>query len=170
MLKAVGSMLLLSGCLWMGMLKVKQMDKRIKMLQSMLCALEIMEREMSFCMPLLEDMLILAARSTEGAIRDFLSLCSCELKNDSGVPFSEIWDRAAREHLTALKENDLEHVLMLGSILGRYDSDGQQHALHKAHIALQQTFLNAVSDRKSQGKLYKTLSATLGVFLVILFL
>ena len=170
MLKAVGSMLLLFGCLWIGMLKVRQMDKRIKTLRSMLCALEVMEREILFSMPLLEDVLNSAARATEGATRDFLSLCSSELKNGSDAPFFEIWNRAACENLTALTGNDLEHVLALGNVLGRYDSGEQQQALHKVQIALQQTLSNAVADRNSQGKVYKTLSATVGVFLVILFL
>ena len=170
MLKAVGSLLLLFGCLSIGMVNVKQMDKRIKTLQSLLCAMEVMEREMSFSVPLLEDIMIISSQSTESAVRSFLSMCSYELKKGSDDPFCAIWNRAAREHLTALKENDLEHVLALGNVLGRYDSEGQRQAILRTHAVIKQMLSNAQADRNSRSKVYKTVSATAGVFLVILLL
>lgn len=170
MLKAVGSVLLLCGCIWIGMMNVKQMDKRLKILRSLLNALEVMEREMSFSMPLLEDLLICVSRLSEGEVRRFLSFCSNELKNESGNLFCEIWNRAAYEHLAILKREDLDHVLALGNVLGRYDSDGQRQAICHAHAAIKQILLRAETERTSQGKVYKAISATVGVFLVILLL
>lgn len=170
MLKVLGSMMLLCGCTGIGLLQVKHMDKRIRTLRSFICALEVMEREMSFRMPLLEEMLAAAGQSTEGEIRRFFSLCKNELNKGLNKPFHEIWSQTAHEQLLILKKSDLDPVLALGSVLGRYDSEGQRQAIVRTQRALEQVCSNAAAEQCTQGKVYRVLSTTTGVFLLILLL
>ena len=170
MLKVVGSLLLLCGCIGAGALPVRIMDKRIGTIQSLLCALEIMERELSFRMPLLEEILSAAACSTLGPTQRFLSACRKELENNLEKPFAEIWSRAAREQLVALKKSDLDLINTLGGVLGRYDSDGQRQAIGQIRCHFERLLLNAETERRSQGKVYRVLGTAVGSFLVILLL
>lgn len=170
MLKLLGSVMLLCGCIGIGWLRVNQMDKRIKTLQTLICGLEVMERELSFRMPLLEEILCVAARSTEGQTGRFLSVCVDELNKDLSKPFYEIWNRAIHEHLTALKKSDLDPVIALGSILGRYDEEEQRKAIVQACGGLKLLHSNAVAERGGQSKMYKVLGTTAGALLVILLL
>lgn len=170
MLKAVGALMLILGCVGIGLLRVKTMDKRIETVRSLMYAFEVMERELTFRIPLLEEMLSSAARLTEEPTRSFLSICKNELIGNTDMPFAEIWNRAAQEQLTTLKKKDLNPVLVLGSFLGRYDSEGQRNAINQAYSALEQVLSNATKERSGQGKVYKVLGATAGAFLAILLL
>ena len=170
MLKVIGALMLLCGCSGIGLMQVTYMEKRIKTIRSLLCALEIMERELSFRMPLLEEILATAVRSTEDPTRSFLFSCENELKNTADKSFFDIWKDAANEQLACLKKCDLDHVFALGRVLGRYDSEGQRQAIGQAHSALKQSLSNAEYDRNSRGRVCKALSATAGALLVILLL
>ena len=97
MLKLLGSLLLLCGSTGVGLLHVKNMDKRVGTIRSLLCALEVMERELTFRIPLLEEMLSAAANSAEEPTRSFLGVCSERLKQEVDTPFVEIWNKTAKE-------------------------------------------------------------------------
>ena len=168
MLKIVGALMLLCGCAGVGFMQVKNMDKRIKTIRALLLGLEVMERELSFRMPLLEEMLSAAAGASEEPARSFLSVCKRELTQNSDRPFAEIWNRAAREQLTALKTSDFDPIFVLGGVLGRYDSEGQRQAIFQTCSALKQILSSAVAERGSRGKVYRVLGTTVGAFLVIL--
>ena len=170
MLKAVGSLLLLCGCVGAGALPVRVMDKRIGTIRSLLCALEILERELSFCMPLLEEILSTAARSTQGPTQRFLSVCRNELGKNLEKPFAEIWSRAAHEQLTSLKKSDLDLLCTLGGVLGKYDCDGQRQAIGQTRCYLERLLSDAETERQRQGKVYRVLGAAVGSFLVIVLL
>ena len=170
MMKIVGSLMLLCGCTGIGLQQVKKMDKRVRTIQSMLCALDVMERELSFRVPLLEEMLLAAARSTEGTTREFFSFCRNELNKNRDKSFAEIWSRATGEQLVFLKKSDLDLILALGDILGRYDCEGQQLAIGRVRSALEQVLSTALAERNSRGKVYRVLGTTVGALLVILLL
>ena len=170
MLKILGVFMLLCGGAGIGTLQVQQMNKRIKTLRSLICALEIMERELSFRMPLLEEMIFTAGRSSEEPTKSFLLMCGNELKNNPDNLFYEIWDRAAQEHLTSLEKGDFEPVSVLGSVLGRYDDDAQRKAIMQAHGTLTKELTIAQEERCSRGKVCKALGTTVGAFLAILLL
>ena len=170
MLKVVGSLLLLCGCIGAGALPVRIMDKRISAIRSLICAFEIMERELSFRMPLLEEILSAAVRSTQGAAQRFLSACRNELRDNLEKPFSEIWSRAAQEQLAALKNSDLDLIYALGGVLGRYDCESQRQAIGQTRCYLERLLLDVETERRRHGKVYRVLGTAAGSFLVILLL
>ena len=170
MLKILGSLMLLCGSTGIGVLQIKHMDTRIRTLQSMVCALEVMERELSFRIPLLEEMLAAAVQATKGPTKMFFSSCKNELNKGLNKPFCEIWRQKAQEQFLVLKKSDLAPILALGSVLGRYDSEGQLQAIVRTQKALEQECSNAVIERSNKGKVYRALSTTAGLFLLILLL
>lgn len=170
MLKMMGSILLLCGCFGVSLLQVKNMDKRVGTIRSLLYALEIMEQELSFRNPFLEEMLSAAVSSAVEPTRSFLLVCIERLKQKTDTSFSEIWNNAAREKLISLKIQDIDPVCKLGGLLGRYDREGQRMAIQQTRGILQNILSDAVNERKHRGKVYKVLGTTIGAFLVILLL
>ena len=170
MLKLMGALFLLCGCAVIGLLQVKNMDKRVGTIRSLLCALEVMGRELSFRIPLLEEMLSVAANSVQEPTRSFLMVCRNHLKRNTDAPFSRIWNNAAKEKLVSLKKQDLDPVYSLGEILGRYDYEDQRQAIRQTCVILENVLSDAMLERKSRGRVYKILSTTIGAFLVILLL
>ncbi len=170
MLKVVGSVMLLLGCVGAGFLRVRNMDKRIEMIRSLLYALETMERELSFRVPLLEDMLSTVANSSNEMIRNFFSACKKEMNENTEKLFVEIWVQAAKKWLIYLKNRDLDTIFVLGRVLGRYDCDEQRRAILQTHNLLEQSLRDAEEERSGQGKVYKVLGAAAGALLIILLL
>ena len=170
MLKALGVVLLMGGCIGVGLGKIRGMDRRINALRAFLCSLEVIERELDFRLSPMDELLQIASQGTPEPISGLLKKCSDELRKGLEYPFSELWGRLVREHLTMMTKNDLECILSLGSILGRYDTDGQRQAVERVRTVLTQSLMNALSERKGQGKVYGVLGATTGAFLVILLL
>ena len=170
MLKVFGALMLVCGCTGIGVLQVNQMDRRIKTLRALEAALAVIEREMAFRIPLLEELLSSAAQSAEGQTKSFLSLCVIELNKNLDRPFYEIWKQAAHKHLADLRKNDLDPILALGSILGKYAGEEQRKAIEQTRAVLSQVLSDALLERNSQSKVYRALGVTAGAFLVILLL
>lgn len=170
MLKLAGALLLLCGCFGVGLLQVKNMNKRVRTIRSLLCALEVMERELSFRVPLLEEMLLTAENSAEEPIRSFLSVCRENLEHKMDLPFAIIWNDAARTKLYFLKKQDLEPIFELGGVLGRYDCQKQSQAIRQTCVILENVLLDAASEQKDRGRMYKVLGTSIGALLVILLL
>ena len=170
MLKALGVILMFGGCIGIGTGKVKELDSRINVLRSLLYSLEVIARELEFRLSPMEQLLETAAKGTPEPVFGFFNECSAELKGGKSRPFFDIWSRLANERLYILKKTDLESFLQLGGILGRYDSCGQKQAVDRVLSILSQSLSDSLFERKNQGKVYCTLGATAGAFLVILLL
>lgn len=170
MLKGLGAVLLLFGCAGLGLIQIKRMDNRIKVLKGLLFSLEIMEREMTYRLPVLEEMLDEAAAEAAEPVAGFLTECSRELKSGLQRPFRELWCETAQEQLSVLKKNELDSLVTLGSVLGRYDGEEQRKTIDRVYTSLEHALLSAAEERKNQGKVYGVLGTTAGAFLVILLL
>lgn len=170
MLRGMGILLLLGGCFYIGRAQVRAINRRINALGSILHALEIIEQELVFHLSTMEELFEIAALRSSEPASGFLHMCGKELKKDYGKPLSEIWRAAAFGKLTDLKKNEMDCLLALGTVLGRYDGEGQSKSIENARLILAQSMSTAVQERQSQGKMYNVLGATAGAFLVILLL
>ena len=170
MLRGVGILLVLGGCFYFGRAQVRAINRRVNALSSILRALEIIEQELVFHLSTMEELFEFAALRSSEPASGFLRMCGKELKKDYGKPLSEIWHTAAQKKLTDLKKSEMDCLLALGNVLGRYDGEWQCKSIENARIILAQSLSTAVQERKSQGKMYSVLGAAAGAFLVILLL
>lgn len=170
MLRGVGVLLVLGGCFYFGRAQVRAINRRVNALSSILRALEIIEQELVFHLSTMEELFEFAALRSSEPASGFLRMCGKELKKDYGKPLSEIWRVAALGKLTDLKKNEMDCLLALGNVLGRYDGEGQRKSIENTRVILAQAMSTAVRERQSQGKMYSVLGAAAGAFLVILLL
>ena len=169
-MKLFGSMLLLAGCSGAGIILVKRLENRAKILQSMISVLEIMEREMGFRLSTLDEIIDAARRDVSGPVKEFLCRCLTVLNEKCDVLFSEIWSQALNECLPMLNWTDRESMLALGAVLGRYDAESQKQMIEHVRMRLEESLAEAKKECRSHGKVYRTVGATAGALLVILLL
>lgn len=169
MLKGIGAILLIAGGVILGQTAVRCLDHRVTTLRSVVQALELMEHEMEFHLPFTMELMRETARRCAQPASGFLQTCANGVETGE-YPVSQIWQQAARENLPALKKGDMDALMTVGSVLGRYDADSQRQTLSGCRECLSGYLSDAVEERRRQGRVYGTLSVTVGVFLVILLL
>ena len=170
MLKIVGAALLLTGGIGFGLAAVRRLERRVKTLQSLTEALELMERELDFRLPPMKELIWETARRSAEPASEFLAACAERMDELEGQPLSGLWQQAALDELPALKPCDREVLLSVGAVLGRYDAESQRGAISAARERLAGFLADAVEERRRQGRVYGALGATAGAFLVILLL
>lgn len=170
MLKLLGAVLLIAGGCGLGLGAIRGLESRMTALRALIEALDLMERELAFSLPPMRELLEGTARRVREPAAGFLSACAQGLDELEGRPLSELWIREAKGRLTALEPRDLEAVLSVGAVLGRYDVEGQRRAIASCRTELAGVLAVATEERKKRGRVYGALSVTAGIFLVILLL
>lgn len=169
-MRLAGAILLLTGGVGVGLSAVRRLERRVTALRSLVGALELLERELDFRLPPMKELITeTARRSAEPAAR-FLRVCAENMDRLEGRPLSRLWQQTAREELPALKPCDLEALCSVGAVLGRYDAESQRSVLSAARERLESYLTQALDERRRQGRVYTTLGAAAGAFLVILLL
>lgn len=167
MLKIIGVVIVLFGSVGIGWSIIRRMNARVTALRSLAAALDGLEYELDFTLPSMEVWLQSAAdRATEPAAL-FFRTCVKRMKAQEGVALSEVWREAAEKELSVLKPDDMETLRLVGSVLGRYDAESQKNAISTARIRLEAQTKQALEEFGKCGKVYGTLSAAVGIFLVI---
>lgn len=170
MLRAIGAALLLTGSAGVGLAAVGRLEHRVTALRSLIEALELMERELDFRLPPMKELILETAQRSAEPASGFLRTCGEGIDELRGRPFSGLWRQTALEKLSALKNSDLEVLVSVGAVLGRYDGEGQRRAIAAVRERLVGFLDDASEERRRQGRVYGALSITAGVFLVILLL
>ena len=168
MLRILGAVLLLAGSAALGLAAVRRLEGRVTALRALTESLDRMERELEFRLPPMKELLGETARKAREPAAGFFRACAEGVDKLQGQPLSELWGQMAREKLPALKTCDLEALLSVGAILGRYDAEGQRKAMSAARAELAGFLSAAVEERRRQGRVYGALGMAAGVFLVIL--
>jgi stage III sporulation protein AB len=139
-------------------------------LHSLTQALELLERELDFHLPPMGELLLAVSQRCQEPASAFLRACGENMARLDGRPLSQLWHRAARQLLPALKPCDFQALDCVGAVLGRYDGEGQRHAIAAARDRLNTLLSDAVQERRRQGRVYGAVSVTAGIFLTILLL
>jgi len=162
--------MLLCGCVAIGLSAVKQLDRRVCTLRSMIGAVEFLEKELAFRMLPMRELLLVTGDSATQPASDFLKECVRQIDVCETRLFSEIWSLSADEMLDNLKAVDREIIDSLGTVLGRFDVEGQRNALQLAAEQLKRNLANAVEERGTKGAVYRTVGMATGIFMAILLL
>ena len=168
MLKLLGAVFLLVGGGGLGLGAIRKLEGRVTALRALVEALELMERELGFRLTPMRELLEGTARRVGEPVAGFLAACARGLDELGERPLSELWAEEAGERLTALRPRDLEAVLSMGAVLGRYDAEGQRGAIAASREELAGFLAAAAEERRKQGRVYGALGLTAGAFLVIL--
>lgn len=167
-MKLIGVVLILSGSFGIGFSAIQRLAGRVTALRSLTAALDVLEHELEFGLPSMPEWLKnTASRSSEPA-SSFLRACIEKLNIQDGMTLAEAWRVAAEQELSVLKPCALETIMSVGLVLGRYDAESQRNSISAARIQLKAQMEAALEERSRCGKVYGTLSAAVGLFLIII--
>ena len=170
MLKLIGAVLLAGGAAALGFSAAAQLERRVRALRELVSAVEVMERELTFRLTPMPELLSALAERTREPVSRFFACCLDGMKELGEFPLSALWENALAEVPMDLGAEEREVLRALGGVLGRYDGEGQREALELTRVQLSQCLERAAEDRTRLGRVYGALGLTAGAFLVILLL
>ena len=170
MLKLMGALLLAGGAAAVGFSAAAGLNRRVRTLRVLLEALELIEREISFQLTPMDQLLERLSKRTPPPAGGFFACCRAGLEQLGERSLAQIWREALAQNSMGLAQQELDTLAGLGDLLGRYDGAGQQEALAQVRLQLAQDLRQAEKDREKRGRMYRVLGVTAGAFLVIVLL
>lgn len=168
MLKLMGALLLAGGAAFLGFSAAARLERRVRALRAFMGALERLERELSFRLTPMPELLAGLSEHTPPPINAFFARCLAGLEHLGEYDLSHVWREALERAPMDLGYEELSVLGELGGILGRYDGEGQREALALTRARLAQCMDSAAEERTRLGRVYGVLGLTAGALLVIL--
>ncbi|MBQ3135331.1 MAG: stage III sporulation protein AB [Oscillospiraceae bacterium] len=163
MLKVIGGLLVLGGCCLCGFCAADELSKRVRLLEDWIQAIRVLERELALFRSPLPQLLLQMAKGREKRLVAFFDTCCARM--ETGADFLDVWV----EELETLPLDRQEKRLLcgLGQVLGRYDDRGQIQAAGHIRGELEACAVRARQENRGRGRVYRTLGATAGGFLLL---
>ena len=156
MIRLLGVLLLLLGGLALGLIPVRELSHRAKILESWMDALLLLEGELAFSLPAMPRLLeTLSAKALSPAGETFARVRR-GLEKLGETPFSQIWAQAVTAN-AGLQGEDLAPLLRLGEVLGRYDREERSRAIEAARAQLSRREALCREELRGKGRAYGTL-------------
>ncbi|CAG7612497.1 Stage III sporulation protein AB [Paenibacillus solanacearum] len=170
MLKLLGAMLiLLSGALF-GFYQAALLARRPKQIDELIRSLQRLETEIVYGFTPLPEALAHTGRSCSAPVSRLLLEAAEELKRAEGRSVQTIWHQAVSEawRNTAMKVQERDIWLQIGSTLGLTDKEDQVKHLRLAASQLQTESDNAREEQQRYERMWKSLGVLMGALVVIL--
>jgi stage III sporulation protein AB len=169
MLKFIGSVLVICCCTLLGLGATGRTKQRIKALNGLLAALEIMKSELSGMLTPMPELMELLSEEVSAPARDMFAACRRLLNEDGCRSFRESWRRSVLETADlCLLPEEAETLCELGVSLGRYNAEDQCRAIDKAAKRLELFLQLEEKDKAEKGKVNAFIGLGTGVTLAIL--
>lgn len=163
MLTVCGLLLVVGGCTLFGFRAADELLVRVRLLEELVLAVQVLERELSLFRPTLPVLLERMAQGRDKRVSNLLINCRTEI--EKGKCFTDIWE-AQRQKLP-LSESEQGLLRGLGQVLGRYDDKGQVQAAARIREELEKCAVHQREENRTKGRLYRMLGVTAGGFLVL---
>lgn len=123
MLKLIGSVMIILGGGFAGMIMARDYVRRPRELRAVQAVLQMLETEITYTATPLVEALERVARRADPGLRSLFLTAAAELRSMSGCTAREAWNAALGKYYpaSALNENDLRILQNLGNALGVSD-------------------------------------------------
>jgi len=169
MIKMLGAVLLAGGCLWLGEHRARQLRARVEVLDGLLDGLNGLRRELELRLAPLPQLMEELGGQTASPVRDLFLSCRRALEGLRQESFTQAWTNLV-EQVPHLQREDKRVLRNLGLVLGRYDGRGQSAAISNVCRELERNREQAWQTSCRLGRVYRTMGAVGGGFLIVLLL
>lgn len=172
MLKLAGILLLMTGCIGLGINKVAEEKRRIRELREIRRIVQRIQSEMVYGKRTLPEIcLLLSQCMKEPYQRAFLEIFQCLEEND-GSTFESIWKERMNACMETmpLKEEEKEILRCLPEQNGILDETIQAADVGQSLDILTEHIRQAEAEYENKSKVIISISVMAGLFLVILLL
>ena len=161
-----GVIILASGGL--GILTAQKFTERLRDLEDLKAMVKILETEMRYKKDPLPRAFARIAEYKDNRAMDLLWECSQQMQRSQSI--GHCWELAlsAAYENSCLKENDLIIIKDMGLQLGKSNLTGQTAMFSFINDKLNAQIREAEQEKKSKGKMYKSLGFGIGVMLAII--
>ena len=166
----LGLILVFLACVAMGSCYCRYRKKRLHALRELVLALELMEGELKTNAQPLPELFLLLSRRTGDPASAFFEVLMNQLPAIGERSFPELWGQAAAETLTPLGREDMETLLQLGQVLGRYELSQQLNAVHICENTLRKSLNMAREAYPGEHRLGMGLGLSAGILFLIMWL
>lgn len=162
-------LILLAG-VGIGWLKAKTYENRVYHLQELITTLKILESEMKYRLDPLPDLFIRVSSIKAGMSSTLLETAGRLLKIQISQDFAECWKEAVEVAYqeSALNKEDKRILTDLGIELGKTDMQSQSGMFLRTFTLLESQAEEAIEEKKTKGRMYKSLGPAIGILVVIL--
>jgi len=161
--------ILLAG-VGIGQLKAKSYDNRVYHLHELITTLKVLESEMKYRLDPLPVLFLRVSKIKDGMSRSLLETAGLLLQNQASRDLPDIWMEAVETAYmeSALNKEDKRIIADLGIELGKTDMESQYGMFLRTYSLLEAQVAEAIEEKKTKGKMYKSLGSAIGVLIVIL--
>jgi len=152
------------------MLKASVYSERVTYLQELIATFKILETEIKFRMDPLPESFRRVGNYKKNKASLLLVTAGSMLAENRGYSFAECWENAVLEvyEKTGLTGEDICILKDMSIELGKSDMAGQSSMFERVNIRLTDQLSAAVEDKKTKGKMYRSLGFAIGAVIVIL--
>ncbi|MCM1387526.1 MAG: stage III sporulation protein AB [Bacillus sp. (in: Bacteria)] len=172
MLKLAGILLLMTGCIGLGLNKVAEEKRHIRELREMRRIVQRMQSEMEYGKRTLPEICLLFSRCMNEPYRQAFGEIFQRLEANDGSTLESIWNErmdACMDRL-ALKEEEKEILRNLPQQQGILDETMQAADVGQSLDILTRHIQQAQAEYGNKSKVIMSISVMTGLFLVILLL
>lgn len=168
-IKWFGAILIIASCGGFGCSLAVGIKMQEKMLTQMIHILGILEAELKYKLTALPELCRIAARESDGILRDIFQSLYTEFSQNIHPDASGCMDTVL-QGIDSIPCRIKKHLRRLGRSLGRFDLQGQVQGLQAVRNACEADLGHVQQNRDMRLRSYQTLSLCAGTALVILFL
>lgn len=152
-------------CFFIGKLISNKYVLRVKELNELNSALNIIESKIEFTYEPLPDIFQEVSRMFSKNIGNIFEKSSIYMKK---LNAEESWSKSLENTDTNFTKEDIENIKNLGKMLGQTDKEGQINQLEVTKTLVQMQVNKALNEEEKNAKLYKTLGTVVGLAFVII--
>jgi stage III sporulation protein AB len=167
-LKIIGLIAIFIGCTLCGMMMSMKLTKRVRQIESFICAVGLIATEIRYFASPVEAIMEKLDQIEDYKQLKVFEICKANLKNTNR--FSQAWESAIKESekSLALQSADYESLLWFGRALGTTDVEGQLANCERCCEQLSQRLIIAREDSGKKGKMYSSLGILAGIFIAVM--
>lgn len=170
MVKLILSIIILLSCILAGQLKARHFENRVGHIQDYITAIRILESEMTYRLDPLPEIFLRIGSSNDNLAGKLFATASRMLKETQHHDFAQFWKEATFQvyEASSLTEADKEVIAAFGVELGQTDMENQRGLFARSTSLMEVQLAEAMEEKRTKGKMYKSLGAAIGAFIVIL--
>lgn len=168
MLKGILCLILICGCGGLGILKAQTYKQRLEELTDLQDMLGMIQTEMHYRKDPLPTVFGRISAYKDNRAMELLWDCSLTMKDSLDI--KQCWENSMEYAYqgSSLKKEDLAIVQDLGLQLGKSDIQGQAAMFSMMKTKLEIQIQEALKEKETKGKMYRSLGFSIGIVIAIL--
>lgn len=170
MLKIIGSIMIISSAVMVGMHFKNGLVSRVKSLESFIYLLDFISKEIGINLTGIPDIFLNLKSGSISHLNNFIECINTKISSDD-ESFTFKWINTIDEYKDdlGLIDEDIRVLHQLGSVFGRYTASEQLKSIKYAKQGLEYNLRISKAELMQKGNVYKVTSVCIGIILVLCF-